>query len=180
MLLLACSRKLTVLHQELAGGRWRRDLLGGIPPIYGQTLGLVGFGHIGQAVARRGQVLGLDVLAYDPLVDGAAFARAGVTPVALHELLQRSDFVSLHAPFSDHTRHMIGEAELRLMRPSAFLLNTARGALVDEPALIHALSAGWIAGAGLDVFEQEPAGPIESAAWRCPMSCTLRIRLAPR
>ena len=159
MLLLACARKLTILHQELAAGRWRRDLLGQIPPIYGQTLGLVGFGHIGSAVARRGQVLDLEVLAYDPFVESNAMALAGVTPVTLGALLERSDFVSLHVPFSAQTHHLIGEPELRMMKPTAYLLNTARGALVDEQALIRALRSGWIAGAGLDVFEQEPPDP---------------------
>jgi D-3-phosphoglycerate dehydrogenase / 2-oxoglutarate reductase len=159
MLLLACARKLTILHQELAAGRWRRDLLGQIPPIYGQTLGLVGFGHIGAAVARRGQVLGLEVLAYDPFVESNAMALAGVRRVPLSELLQQSDFVSLHVPFSEQTRHLIGEPELSMMRPTAYLLNTARGALVDGQALVRALSSGWIAGAGLDVFEEEPPDP---------------------
>jgi len=156
MLLLACARNLTVLHAELAQGRWRRDLLGQIPPIYGQTLGLIGFGHIGAAVARRGQVLGLDVIAYDPFIDAQAMAFGGVQPVPLGELLQRSDFVSLHLPYSAQTHHLIGEAELRAMRPTAYLLNTARGPLVDERALVSALRDGRIAGAGLDVFEQEP------------------------
>ncbi len=157
MLLLACARKLTVLHQELSAGHWRRDLLDNIPPVYGQTLGLIGFGHIGSAVAQRGQVLGLKVLVFDPFVDAESLHRAGVRGVALDELLGRSDFVSLHVPWSDATHHLIGEAALRAMRPSAFLLNTARGGLVDEQALIRALREGWIAGAGLDVFEQEPA-----------------------
>jgi D-3-phosphoglycerate dehydrogenase len=157
LLLLACARKLTLLHSELAAGRWRRDLLQHMPPIYGQTLGLIGFGHIGAAVARRAQALDLDVLACDPFVDAQAMARLGVRRVELEELLQSSDFVSLHLPFSERTRHMIGEAELRSMRPGAFLLNTARGPLVDQRALVQALTSGWIAGAGLDVFEHEPA-----------------------
>jgi D-3-phosphoglycerate dehydrogenase len=159
MLLLACARKLTLLHQELSAGNWRRDLLVNIPPIYGQTLGLIGFGHIGAAVARRGQALGMDVMARDPFVDAQTMARAGVRRVELDELLDCSEFVSLHLPQSNSTRHVIGEAELRAMQPGAFLLNTARGGLVDEPALIRALREGWIAGAGLDVFEQEPPDP---------------------
>ena len=89
LLLLACARKLTQLHQELNAGRWRRDLLGNIPPIYGQTLGLVGLGHIGTAVARRGQALGLDVIASDPLVDAEAMARVGVRRVGLDQVLAR-------------------------------------------------------------------------------------------
>jgi D-3-phosphoglycerate dehydrogenase / 2-oxoglutarate reductase len=159
LLLLACARRLTPLHVELAAGRWRRDLLEGIPPIYGQTLGLIGFGHIGRAVARRAQAFDLEVLAYDPFVERDLIARAGARPAEFDDLLRRSDFVSLHVPLSDRTRHMLGERELGLMRPSAFLLNTARGGLVDEQALLRALTSGSIAGAGLDVFEKEPPDP---------------------
>jgi len=100
--------------------------------------------------------MGLEVLAVDPFADPQLLLRAGVRRVELDELLSRSDFVSLHAPYSDATHHVIDEAALRAMRPGAFLLNTARGGLVDEAALIRALREGWIAGAGLDVFEQEP------------------------
>lgn len=159
LLLLACARKLTTLNAELQAGRWRRDMLEGMPPIYGQTLGIVGFGHIGRAVARRAQAFDLTVIACDPFVDAEAMARAEVRKVELEELLARSDFVSLHAPFSAQTAHLLGEAGLRSMRPTAFLINTARGGLVDEVALVKALESGWIAGAGLDVFEQEPADP---------------------
>jgi D-3-phosphoglycerate dehydrogenase len=132
LLLLACARKLTQLHQELNAGRWRRDLLGNIPPIYGQTLGLVGLGHIGTAVARRGHAMGLDVIATDPLVDAQVMAGVGVRRVGLDQVLTQSDFVSLHLPLSEETHHLIGESALRQMKPSAFLLNTARGGLVDE------------------------------------------------
>ncbi|TME88797.1 MAG: hypothetical protein E6I52_29575 [Chloroflexi bacterium] len=125
-------------------------------PSTGQTLGLIGFGHIGAAVARRGLAFGLDVVASDTSVSSEEMARAGMRHVTLEELLQRSDFVSLHLPLSEQTHHLIGEPELRTMRPTTFLLNTARGGLVDEQALIRALDAGWIAGAGLDVFEREP------------------------
>jgi D-3-phosphoglycerate dehydrogenase len=159
LLLLACARRLTTLHAELAAGRWRRDLLEHIPPIYGQTLGLIGFGHIARAVARRAQAFDLDVLAFDPFVERDVFIRAGARPVPLDELLRSSDFVSIHVPLSNQTHHMLGEPELRAMRKTAFLLNTARGGLVDEQALVQALSSGWIAGAGLDVFEQEPPDP---------------------
>jgi phosphoglycerate dehydrogenase-like enzyme len=134
-------------------------LLVNIPPIYGQTLGLVGLGHIGAAVARRGQAMGLDVIATDPLVDDQTMTRLGVRRVRLDQVLSGSDFVSLHLPLSNETHHLIGESELRAMKPTAFLLNTARGGLVDEQMLIRALAEGWIAGAGLDVFEQEPPDP---------------------
>jgi D-3-phosphoglycerate dehydrogenase len=159
MLLLAGARRLTQLHQELSAGRWRHDLLGDIPPIYGQTLGLIGFGHIGTAVARRGQALGLDVIACDPFVDAQAMTRVGVQRANLERVLAEADYLSLHLPLAEQTRHLIGEPALRAMKPTAFLLNTARGGLVDEQALIRALTEGWIAGAGLDVFEQEPPDP---------------------
>ena len=111
LLLLACARKLTQLHQELNTGRWRRDLLGNIPPIYGQTLGLVGLGHIGTAVARRGQAMGLDVIATDPLVDAEAMARVGVRHVGLDQVLRDSDFVSLHSEVRGATRFPFVESD---------------------------------------------------------------------
>ncbi|MBV9359321.1 MAG: C-terminal binding protein, partial [Chloroflexi bacterium] len=159
LLLLAAARKLTLLDRELSAGHWRRDLLGGIPPIYGQTLGLVGFGHIGAAVTRRALAFGLTVLVTDPYVDPAAITDAGARPASLDQVLRASDFVSLHVPYSEATYHLIGAEQLGAMKPTAFLINTARGPLVDEPALIAALRAGTIAGAGLDVFEREPTEP---------------------
>ncbi len=156
LLLLAAARKLTLLDRELSAGRWRRDLLDGIPPIYGQTLGLVGFGHIGAAVTRRALAFGLTVLVSDPYLDPATITDAGARPASLDEVLRGSDFVSLHAPYSEATYHLIGAEQLRAMKPTAILINTARGPLVDEPALIAALRTGTIAGAGLDVFEREP------------------------
>jgi D-3-phosphoglycerate dehydrogenase len=159
MLLLACARNLVLVHQELSAGRWRKDLLVNIPPVYGETIGLIGFGHIGAAVAIRAQALGMEVIATDPFADTDRMLRANVRPVDFDELLDCSDYVSLHLPLSDQTLHMIGEPALRAMRPTAYLLNTARGGLVDEPALVKALTEGWIAGAGLDVFEREPPDP---------------------
>jgi len=101
----------------------------------------------------------MTVLAYDPYIGHEAMAQAGVRAAGLEEVLAQADFVSLHCPLTPETHHLIGEAELRSMRPSAILVNTSRGPVVDEPALIRALQEGWIAAAGLDVFEQEPADP---------------------
>ena len=117
--------------------------------VNGKTLGIIGAGHIGKAVARVAQALDMEVLAYSrtPREDG------------LDQLLAQSDFVSLHCPLNDQTRHLIDAAALSKMKPTAFLINTARGALVDEAALIDALRAGTIAGAGLDVQETEPPAP---------------------
>lgn len=128
--------------------------------IGGSTIGIVGFGAIGRDLARKCR-RGFDmrVLAHDPYCDEEAIRAAGVTPVgSLRDLLAESDWVSLHVPLTDETRGLIGEAELRAMRPTASLVNLARGGVVDEEALLRALREGWIAGAGLDVFVEEP-GP---------------------
>ena len=147
-LLLAAARRLPWADRYVRGGGftgWRPDLGLGLD-VTGRTLGIVGWGRIGRAVAERARGFRMDVIWN---------GRSGGTP--LGELLARSDFVSLHAPLTDETRHLIGERELRGMRSHAVLVNTARGPLVDEAALVRALREGWIAGAGLDVFEREPA-----------------------
>jgi D-3-phosphoglycerate dehydrogenase len=126
----------------------------------GSTIGIVGFGFIGRDLARKCR-LGFDmtVLAYDPYFDPDEAQRMGVHMVrSLDELLPQCDYVTLHVPLTASTRHLFGEAELRAMKPTAYLVNLARGGIVDEDALIRALTEGWIAGAGLDVFAEEP-GP---------------------
>src|SRR5262249_5334269 len=147
-LLLAAARRLPWADRFVRGGGftgWRPDLGLGLD-VTGRTLGIVGYGRIGRAVAERARGFRMQTVWR---------GRSGGTP--LDELLAQSDFVSLHAPLTPETRHLIGERELRLMRPHAVLVNTARGPLVDEAALVRALREGWIAGAGLDVFEREPA-----------------------
>jgi phosphoglycerate dehydrogenase-like enzyme len=114
----------------------------------GRTLGVIGYGHIGRNLAAKARALGLRVLVHDPYVAEES--------VALADLLRASDFVSLHVPLNDATRQMIGREELALMKPTAILVNTARGGVVDTAALVAALGAGSLAGAGLDVFEQAP------------------------
>ena len=128
--------------------------------IGGKTIGIVGFGFVGRDLARKCRLaFDMRVLAHDPFFDPDEMARLGVEPVrAIQDMLPQCDFVSLHVPLTDATRHLIGEAELRVMRPTAYLLNLARGGVVDEDALLRALRDGWIAGAGLDVFADEP-GP---------------------
>jgi D-3-phosphoglycerate dehydrogenase len=155
-LLLACSRKIALLDRSLRAGTWSRALFPPMGTLYGQTLGLVGFGRIARALASKAQALQLRVLAADPLVSELDVRAAGAEPVDLDRLLAESDFVSLHAPLLPQTRYLIGVAQLQLMKPSAYLINTARGPLIDQPALVQALQSGVIAGAGLDVFEQEP------------------------
>jgi D-3-phosphoglycerate dehydrogenase len=125
----------------------------------GKRIGIVGFGFIGRDVARKCRLgFDMDVLAYDPFADPDEIERQGVEPVAeVDRLLASSDFVSLHLPLTDATRHFIGERELRLMQPHSYLVNLSRGGTVDEAALVRALSEGWIRGAGIDVFAEEPA-----------------------
>ncbi len=125
--------------------------------ITGKTLGLIGLGGVGRAAARRAAGFSMRLLYYDPRrLEAAEESALGLTWVALDTLLAESDFVSLHARLTPTTRHMMGEREFALMKPSAYFINTARGPLVDEAALVQALAAGRIAGAGLDVFENEP------------------------
>jgi D-3-phosphoglycerate dehydrogenase len=158
-LLLACARRIVTFARTTGEGRW--DLLGrarGLPRLRGQRLGLIGFGGIARTLVPKAQGLGLRVLAYTPrLPDGAI---DGVeTTGDLDRLLAESDYVSVHAPSTPETRGLIGEAQLRRMKPTAYLINTSRGALVDEDALERALREGWIAGAALDVLSQEPPPP---------------------
>lgn len=151
--MLAISRNLLPSAVALREGRWFRPLgreLGG------RTLGLLGLGRIGRAVARRAAGFGMRVVAHDPNWPTEEAARLGVERASQAEVLAQSDYVSLHLPLTPETEGLIGEAELRAMRPTAYLINTARGELVQEEALVRALREGWIAGAALDVFRQEP------------------------
>ena len=158
-LLLAAARRLPVAEQFLRAGKWQRwdvDLLCGAD-VHGRTLGLVGFGRIGQAVARRAKGFGMRVLCTSRNdTTAAAAAELGALEVPLDALLKQSDFVSLHVPLRESTRHLIGVEQLCQMKRGAFLINTSRGPVVDEAALVAALEEGLIAGAGLDVFEHEP------------------------
>ena len=158
LLLLACAKKLTRLNAALKAGDWkaRQTILSPMGTIHGQTLGLVAFGKIPRALVGKARALGLYCLAYDPYVNGETIRRYGAEPARLEELLAQADYVSVHTPLTEGTRRMFGEREFRLMKPTAFFINTSRGKVVDETALIRALREGWIAGAGLDVLEEEP------------------------
>lgn len=152
-LLLAFNRRVVLFDRTTKQDGWGSiELNLPMTRLRGLTMGVVGLGRIGRATARKAAAFGLRVIAADPFVDQAS-AGDEVTMVGLETLLSESDFVTLHSPLSDSTRGMIGEAELGLMKESAFLINCARGPLVDESALIAALGAGGIAGAGLDVLE---------------------------
>ena len=157
-LLLVCAKKLAFLNDGTKQGRWAEceQAIKPMGSIHGQTLGLISCGSIGRMTARKAQCFGLRILGYDPYVDKSLAKEYGITLVSLPELLKKSDFVSVHTLLNKETRHLIGEKEFRQMKPTAYFINTARGKIVDEPALIKALQEKWIAGAGLDVFEKEP------------------------
>jgi D-3-phosphoglycerate dehydrogenase len=159
-LLLALNRKLCQYDRAMRKGVWDRPAGRPISPLDGETAGLVGLGAIGQALARRLQPFGLRVIAYDSYVEEHVPRELGVHMVEdLHILLGKSDWVSIQVPLNAETHHLLGEREFRAMKRTAYLVNCCRGGVVDEAALTRALEAGWIAGAGLDVFEQEPTDP---------------------
>lgn len=158
MLMLTVARRVVWQHANVSSGRWRGN--GPAPRMYelsGKTLGIVGLGNIGKKTARLAKAFGMNVIYYDikRLSEDEA-DQAGVKFRVLRELLRESDFVSLHVPLNDTTRHMIGKAELEEMKQEAILVNTARGPVIDEKALYEHLNSGKIFGAGLDVFDQEP------------------------
>lgn len=158
-LLLASAKNITSLNNTLKSGEWDRTknrLIMDIPSLHGKTLGLVGCGAIARMVARKAQCFGLNVIGYDPLLREALFTEYSIMPVSLNQLIEKSDFISMHAPLNEQTRHMIGEGEFREMKSEVIFINTGRGGLVDEKALVKALQEKWIAGAGIDVFEKEP------------------------
>jgi len=154
-LLFGLARNVPAYNAGVREGRW--DLKAGrrLYRVAGQTLGVVGFGKIGQTLAAKASGIGVRILAYDPFADAATIRARGAEPTELDGLLRTSDLVSLHVPLTDSTKHLIDEQRLRSMKPTAFLVNTSRGAIIDQDALLRALSEGWIAGAGLDVFETE-------------------------
>lgn len=158
-LLLAWNRRIVTLDREVRAGVWSSRVPGPVTgSLHGETVGIVGLGNIGSAFARRVAALETRVIACDPYVDDARFKALGVEQVDLMTLAARSDYVSVHALLNAETRGLIGEAFLRRMKPTACLINTSRGPVVDESALGRALKEGWLAGAALDVFEQEPLG----------------------
>jgi D-3-phosphoglycerate dehydrogenase / 2-oxoglutarate reductase len=158
-LFLALARRVVAADQAVKGGAWDVVAHKGIQRLRGQTFGLLGFGKIARALAAKAQALGLRVVAADPFVDAEAMVRLNVRAVDMDTLLAESDAVSVHVPLSPETRGIIGERALARMKPTAFLINTSRGGLVDEQALAAALAAERLAGAALDVVEKEPPPP---------------------
>jgi D-3-phosphoglycerate dehydrogenase len=157
-LILATFRRLVVQDRMVREGRWKegRPQLLQFPRLMGLTLGFVAFGHVARAVAMRARPFGLHMIAYDPFVEELVMSPYGVEPATLTEVLQRSDIITNHLPSTPEAYHLLREEHFRQMKREAIFVNTGRGATVDEPALIKALEQGWIAGAGLDVLEQEP------------------------
>jgi len=162
-LILALNRKIVVADKILRSGKWSSwtspspKLMG--VDLEGKVLGLIGLGKIGTAVATRAKGFGMKVLAYDPYISKETAEKLGIEMTDLETLLKSADFISIHAPLTFETRGMIGERELRMMKRKAYIINTARGPIIQEKALYKALKEGWIAGAGLDVYEKEPPDP---------------------
>jgi phosphoglycerate dehydrogenase-like enzyme len=155
-MLLALARRLCPARELMAAGGWGE--FRGVDA-YRKSLGIVGFGAIGRAVARRAIGFSMSLLAYDPGVAPETVTAAGARPVSLAELLAQADFVTLHAAVTPETAGLIDAKALRAMKPTAYLINAARGRLIDEAALLRALQEGWIAGAALDVYTEEPLPP---------------------
>ncbi len=164
-MLLALARRIPGAHASVARGEWTREAFVGTE-LQGKTLGVVGLGKIGAEVARRAQAFGMHVRAHDPYVSQDRAARLGIDLVEFDEVLKGSDIVTLHVPLTARTRHLFGAAQIRQMKPGALLVNCARGGLIDEAALMGALTDGHLGGAALDVFEQEP--PAATALFQHP------------
>ena len=156
-LLLALNRKLSTLRGETSGGGWDYNVCKPLYELEGRTLGIVGLGRIGRSLANKAKGIGLEIIAYDPYLADDIFNLNGVRRChELDDLLREADFISLHVPLTDETFHMIGEDELKKMKPEAVIINTCRGKVVDEKALYMALESNIITGSGVDVLEKEP------------------------
>ena len=153
--ILALARHISPAHSALAVGQWKRSKYSGTE-LYEKTVGIVGLGRIGALITARMQAFGMKVVAFDPYVTAARAQQLGVTLLGFDELLAQSDFVTIHMPKTPETTGMISDAQLARMKPTAYIVNVARGGLIDEDALYRALTTGVIAGAGLDVFVHEP------------------------
>ena len=158
-LLLAVVHRIAIQDRAVRQGRWEQQRAEHRWHLRGQTMGLVGFGHIGRLVARKLIAFDMKILAFDPLVRAEEMAETSVEAAPFEDVLSRSDIISIHCPLTPKTRHLIGEPQFRSMKPNVVFINTSRGPVVDEQALVAALEQGQIAAAGLDVTEQEPTPP---------------------
>jgi D-3-phosphoglycerate dehydrogenase / 2-oxoglutarate reductase len=153
MLLLACARQLVTQHNQVVAGKWPRNAN---VPVRGRTLGIIGLGRIGKAVALRGVAFGMPIVAFEPNPDHEFVAKHGLSLRSLDDVIREADYLSLHAPMMAESKYLINARTLALMKPTAYLINTSRGGLVNETDLLRVLKEHRIAGAALDVFEQEP------------------------
>lgn len=173
-LMLAAAREIPTATAQVKGGVWDRARFVG-RELAGKTLGLVGLGRIGARMVGHARGFDMSVVAYDPYVEAQVADEFGAELVSLEELLRRSDFVSLHLPLTDATRGLIGAQQLSMMKPSAILINTARGGLIDEESLHKALSERCIAGAALDTFAHEPLSPDDPLAQMENLICSPHV-----
>lgn len=155
-LLLACARKIVRFNAAVKSGIWEQNIGPQMYRLRGKNLGIVGFGNIAKAVMTKAKAFGLKVNVHSPRAASEAIQQYGAEKVAFHELLETSDFITIHAPLTDETYHMFSNNEFRAMKPTAYLINTSRGGIVDTEALVTALENGELAGVGLDVLETEP------------------------
>ncbi|MDD5692407.1 MAG: phosphoglycerate dehydrogenase [Candidatus Omnitrophica bacterium] len=157
-MILALSRNIPQANSSTKKGEWKRSKFMGVE-LYGKVLGVVGFGRIGSEVAKRALSFGMKILAYDPFLSADVAESIGVEIAELKKVLQESDYITVHTPLTDETRHMISDKEFALMKKGVRIINCARGGIIDEPALVKALKEGKAAGAAMDVFESEPLSP---------------------
>jgi D-3-phosphoglycerate dehydrogenase len=157
--IIMLNRRLLPQHLHVRDGNWGSPPGGTPARLSTQTLGIVGLGNIGQAVLHKAQAFGLQIIAFDPYLSAESAAALGARLVSLETLLAQADYVTIHCPLTDETRHLISAAQFAQMKPSAFLINMARGPVVEQSALYQALATQQIAGAALDVLEKEPPDP---------------------
>lgn len=165
-LVLGCANKIMQGHAQVKSGEWNRDTLTSTE-LHGKTYGIVGLGRIGSQVSEIANAFEMDVIAYDPYVDDKTFSTLGVERVAYEELLKRSDVISFHVPLTQETTRMLNRSQLEYIHRGVIVVNTCRGPVISEQDLCEALEKGWIAAAGLDVFEKEPL-PRQSHLLRFP------------
>ena len=160
-LLLACARKIPTFDRGVKGGNWDRNIGPPMRRIRGKTLGIIGFGRIGRLIVSKAKAFGLEVIVFDEYISQTVVEGEGATQVALPELLARSDFITIHAPLTTETHGLLGEQEFQQMKSTAYVINSARGGIINTVALHKALAEAWIAGAALDVLPEEPPNPDE-------------------
>ncbi|MCR4405054.1 MAG: phosphoglycerate dehydrogenase [Candidatus Acetothermia bacterium] len=153
--MLALARHIPQATASLKAGKWEKKLFMGTE-LYGKTLGIIGLGRIGREVAKRASAFGMDLVAYDPYVREGDVRDLGLKLLPLEDLLRYSDYITIHVPLTPETKHILGKRQFELMKPGVRIINCARGGVIDEQALYEALVSGKVAGAALDVFEEEP------------------------